>query len=68
MRLMAYDFAGVAHEFCGGLRLKTFHGGLWQLTTAAWGSNFVACNIANSRVDRVTQTQYRGIIIVNLAK
>jgi len=26
--LMAYDFAGVAYEFCGGLWLSTFHGSL----------------------------------------
>jgi len=35
---MAYDFAGVAYEFHGGLRLSTFHGGLRRLMTAAWGS------------------------------
>jgi len=39
MGLMAYVFAGVAYEFCGSLRLSTFHGCLQWLTTAAWGSS-----------------------------
>jgi len=30
MGLTAYDFAGVAYEFSGGLWLSTFHGSLRQ--------------------------------------